>query len=76
MFAASNRSKHLQMEIEKVIRILALFIVIAAFAVHVASRLLFDDASSVSGLPIMVALILSLGGIFSPAKTENENTNK
>lgn len=64
------------MEIEKVIRILLLFILIAAFAVHVASRLLFDDASSASGLPIMVALIFSLGGIFSPAKTENENTNK
>lgn len=76
MFAASNHSKRLHMEIEKVIRILALFIVVAAFAVHVASRLLFDDASSASDLPIAILLILSLGGIFAPAKTKNEHTNE
>ena len=33
------------MEIEKIIRMLAVFIVVAAFALSVAARLLFPEAS-------------------------------
>lgn len=69
------------MEIEKVIRILTVFLVIAAFAVNVATRLLFPEASQASNLPITIVLILCLGSIWRQTAKQNgsakeENPNK
>lgn len=62
------------MPIEKVIRIVALFIVLAAFAVHVASRLLMPEASSGFNVPILLLLLLALTNLWRqtarPKKTE------
>lgn len=67
------------MEIEKVIRILAVFIAVAAFALTVAARLLFPDVSHLSDTPLLVLLILSVCGIWRDAlrsRKQNENTNE
>lgn len=67
------------MEIEKVIRILAVFIAVAAFALSVAARLLFPDVSHLSDTPLLVLLILSVCGIWRDAlrtKKQNENSNE
>lgn len=47
------------MEIEKIIRMLAVFIVVAAFALSVAARLLFPEVSHLSDTPLLILLILS-----------------
>lgn len=68
------------MEIEKVIRIVALFILAAAFAVHVASRLLFAAGSSAADIPIAVGLILGLINIWTqtsrPSRHPNNDSNE
>lgn len=65
------------MEIEKVIRIVALFICVAAFAVHVASRLLLPETSSGANVPILIVMLLSLTAIWRetarPKRTEPNN---
>ena len=67
------------MEIEKIIRMLAVFIVVAAFALSVAARLLFPEASHLSDTPLLVLLILSVCAIWRYAlrsEKQNENTNE
>lgn len=53
------------MEIEKIIRMLAVFIVVAAFALSVAARLLFPEASHLSDTPLLILLILSVCAILA-----------
>lgn len=48
------------MEIEKVVRILTLMLVAAAFALKVATRLMFPDSSDGSNLPLVIMLLLCL----------------
>lgn len=67
------------MEIEKIIRMLAVFIVVAAFALSVAARLLFPEASHLFDTPLLVLLILSVCAIWRDAlrsEKQNENTNE
>lgn len=67
------------MEIEKVIRILAVFIAVAAFALSVAGRLLFPDVSHLSDTPLLVLLMLSVCAIWRDAlrsRKQNENSNE
>ena len=64
------------MEIEKVIRILAIFITVA---VKVASHLMFPGASHTGDIPILILLTLSVCGIWRDAlrtKKQNENPNE
>lgn len=62
------------MEIEKVIRIVALFICMAAFAVHVASRLLMPETSSDFNVPILFLMLLAVTNLWRetarPKQTE------
>ena len=55
------------MEIEKIIRMLAVFIVVAAFALSVAARLLFPEVSHLSDTPLLILLILSVCAIWRDA---------
>ena len=67
------------MEIEKIIRMLAVFIVVAAFALSVAARLLFPAVSHRSDTPRLILLILSVCAIWRDAlrsEKQNENTNE
>ena len=67
------------MEIEKIIRMLAVFIVVAAFALSVAARHLFTEASHLSDTPLLVLLILSGCAIWRDAlrsEKQNDNTNE
>lgn len=67
------------MEIEKIIRMLAVFIVVAAFALSVAARLLFPEASHLSDTPLLVLLILSVCAIWRDtlrSEKQNDNTNE
>ena len=67
------------MEIEKVIRILAVFIAVAAFALCVAGRLLFPEAPHIGDTPLLVLLVLSVCGIWRDAlrtKKQNESSNE
>ena len=67
------------MEIEKIIRMLAVFIVVAAFALSVAARLLFPEVSHLSATPLLILLILSVCAIWRDAlrsEKQNENTNE
>lgn len=67
------------MEIEKIIRMLAVFIVVAAFALSVAARLLFPEASHLFDTPLLILLILSVCAIWRDAlrsEKQNENTNE
>lgn len=60
------------MEIEKIIRMLAVFIVVAA-------RLLFPEVSHLSDTPLLILLILSVCAIWRDAlrsEKQNENTNE
>ena len=64
------------MEIEKVIRILAIFI---AFAIKVATHLMFPGASHTGDIPLLLLLTLSVCGIWRDAlrsKKQNENSNE
>ena len=67
------------MEIEKIIRMLAVFIVVAAFALSVAARLLFPEVPHLSDTPLLILLILSVCAIWRDAlrsEKQNENTNE
>lgn len=67
------------MEIEKIIRMLAVFIVVAAFALSVAARLLFPEVSHLSDTPLLILLILSSapsGATPCSSEKQNENTNE
>ena len=67
------------MEIEKIIRMLAVFIVVAAFALSVAARLLYREVSHRSDTPLLILLILSVCAIWRDAlrsEKQNENTNE
>lgn len=67
------------MEIEKIIRMLAVFIVVAAFALSVAARLLLPEVSHLSDTPLLILLILSVCAIWRDAlrsEKQNENTNE
>lgn len=65
------------MEIEKVIRILAITIIVAAFAVKVATHLLFPDASNASDLPLAIMLVSCLSIIWQTTqKSRTKDSNK
>ena len=67
------------MEIEKVIRILAIFIAVAAFAIKVATHLMFPGASHTGDIPLLLLLTRSVCGIWRDAlrsKKQNENSNE
>lgn len=67
------------MEIEKVIRILSVFIAVAAFVLCVTVRLLFPEALPLSDTPLLILLILSVCAIWRDAlrsEKQNENTNE
>lgn len=64
------------MEIEKVIRILTVFLVVAAFAVKVASQLMFPEASHASDLPIVIVLLLCLTNIWRRTAKKEKNSNE
>ena len=64
------------MEIEKVIRILTVFLVVAAFAVKVATQLMFPEASHTSDLPIVIVLLLCLTNIWRKTGKQEENSNE
>ena len=65
------------MEIEKVIRILAITMVIAAFAVKIATHLLFPDASNASDLPLAVMLACCLSILWQTTEKNNaKDSNK
>ena len=54
------------MEIEKVIRILTVFLVVAAFAVKVATHLMFPQSPHGFNLPLAIGLLLCLTNIRRP----------
>ena len=67
------------MEIDKVFSFLAIFITVAAFAIKVATHLMFPGASHTGDIPILILLTLSVCGIWRAAlrtKPQNENHNE
>lgn len=52
------------MEIEKVIRILTLFLFVLVFALHIASRLMFPEARHVWSLPLVLCLLPAISASF------------
>lgn len=64
------------MPIEKVIRIIARFLVVAIFVLHVATRLLFAEASHGADLPITVILLLSLTTVWRETVKTEKNSNR
>ena len=64
------------MEIEKVIRILTIFLVVAAFAVKVATHLMFPQSPHGFDLPIVIVLVLCLTNIWRTTDKQEENSNK
>ena len=64
------------MEIEKVIRILTIFLVVAAFAVQVATHLMFPQSPHGFDLPIVIVLVLCLTNIWRKTDKQEENSNK
>lgn len=64
------------MEIEKVIRILTIFLVVAAFAVKVATHLMFPQSPHGFDLPIVIVLVLCLMNIWRKTDKQEENSNK
>lgn len=57
------------MEIEKVIRLLTITLVVVAFAIRIATRLLFPDCEPTGNFPIAVLLVICLLNIWrSPAR--------
>lgn len=64
------------MEIEKVIRILTLFLVVAAFAVKIATQLMFPESSHGFDLPIVIVLVLCLTNIWRQTEKKETNSNK
>ncbi|WP_295938614.1 hypothetical protein [uncultured Alistipes sp.] len=59
------------MEIEKVLRILAIFITVAAFAIFVASQLMFETSLGLN-IPIIVLLVLAISSIWRDTRRTKE----
>ena len=65
------------MEIEKVVRIVALTLVVAAFALRVATRLLFPDAASSHDGILAIVLLLCAGVIWrGTPRTEKRGSGR
>ena len=65
------------MEIEKVIRTVALTLVVAAFALQVTMRLLFPDADPSCDGILAIVLLLCAGGIWrGTARTDSRNAGR
>ena len=64
------------MEIEKVIRILTVFLVVAAFAVKVARHWVSPRPPPGSTLPIAIGLLLCLTNIWRKTGKQEENSNE
>jgi len=65
------------MEIEKVIRIVALTLVVAAFVLRVATRLLLPDANPSCDGILAIVLLLCTGDIWrGPVRTARRNTGR
>ena len=63
------------MEIEKVIRILTVFLVVAAFAVKVATHLMPQSPHGFN-LPIAIVLLLCLTNIWRKTGKQEETSNE
>lgn len=61
------------MEPEKIIRIVTYLLLFAAFAIQVATRLMFTDASHTGNIPLTIMLLLALAAIRRPRKNESSN---
>ena len=64
------------MEIEKVIRILTVYLVLAAIAVKDATHLMFPEPPHGFNLPIAIGLILCLTNIWRKTGKQEENSNE
>ena len=64
------------MEIEKVIRILTVFLVVAAFAVKVATNLIFPKSPHGFKLQIPIRQILCRPNIWRKTGKQEENSNE
>ena len=69
------------MEIEKVVRIVALTLVVAAFALRVATRLLFPDAApshdGILAIVLLIVLLLCAGVIWrGTPRTEKRGSGR
>ena len=64
------------MEIEKVIRILTVFLVVAAFAVKVAPHLIFPPSPPGFNQPLPIVLRLGLTHIWRKTGKQEENSNE
>lgn len=65
------------MEIEKVVRIAALTLVVAAFALRVATRLLFPDAAPSCDGTLAIVLLLCVCAIWRrPARTDSRRSDR
>lgn len=65
------------MEIEKVIRIVAVTLVVAAFALQVTTRLLLPDADPSCDGILAIVLLLCAGGIWrGTARTDSRNAGR
>ena len=71
-----RKQKRHPMEIEKVIRILTVFLVVAAFAVKVATHLMFPQSPHGFNLPIAIGLLLCLTNIWRKTGKQEENSNE
>lgn len=65
MFAVPEPNLKSLMEIGKVIRILAVALVVIAFAVKITTQLMFPEAELGSDPPITICLVLCLIAIFT-----------
>lgn len=64
------------MELGKVIRIVAIFIVVTAIATRIAAHLMFPDATLVGGTPIVIIMLLALCSIWRQTSKKGQNSNK
>lgn len=64
------------MEIEKVVRILTFILVAAAFALKVATRLMFPYSSGGFNLPLIVTLLLCLTIVWRETAKTEKNSNR
>ena len=71
-----RKQKRHPLEIETVIRILTIFLVVAAFAVKVATHLMFPQSPHGFDLPIVIVLVLCLTNIWRKTDKQEENSNK
>lgn len=72
MFAVPEPNCENLMELEKVLRILALALVVIAFAVKTATRLMFPDAGHRGDFPITICLVLCLIAVFGATSRRHE----